>query len=238
MVSKKKKRIILISILSFVLIAVIAISSIFIVKNSKDKKNKSNVPTSQNVSQTDTNGINKDILDKKVSSNYNGTYVFNTIKDIEFSDKLNATEIRALYKNKNVSNKNELFDLLKKEKLSEKETGERIIIYNGNINKVIEKDNISTPIEGTEGYFYGNDDLSEVTITNTNETFFISLHYKSKDAAVVVSEKTSTNGTKLYVMRKIYSKYDPTLVLINITYEYDLLVIEEELDESIYDFEI
>ena len=236
MVSKKKKRIILISILSVVLVAVIAVSSIFIVKNNKNKKS-SNVPTAEQVGQTDTNGSNKAILDKKVSANYHGIYVFSNIKDIEFSDELNATEIRALFKNKNVSNKNELFDLLKKEKVSAaNDKGELIVIYNGNINETIGKGDEATTVSGSEGTFVGDDNLSLVTITSTKEEYYISLNYKSKDLATTVSEESSADGTKLYVFKKIYSKYDPSLVLIDITYEYNLLVIEEEIDESIYDF--
>ena len=178
----------------------------------------------------------KAIFNGDVSANYNGTYKFKTIKDLEFSDKLTKQEIQALYKNKNVSNKNELFDLLKKEKDDAAKAGELLVLSDGCINKTTGTDKNRIPVLNSEGEFVGDDNISRVTIFSTNEIFFMSLNYSSKNAALNLSYSSITNGTKLYIFKQICSKYNPDLVLINITYEYELYVIEEEIDEEIYDW--
>ncbi len=234
MVSKKEKKVIVISIISLILVAVVAISAVFIVR--KKNKDKENSLISSNMSQIDTNLTNLAIFNGDVSSNYNGTYKFNTIKDIEFSDKLTKQEIQALYKNKNVSNENELFDLLKKEKDDATKDGELIVLSNGCINKTYGTNKNRIPVPKSAGTYVGDDNLSRVTITSSKEIFFISLNYSSKNAALNLSYTSTTNGTKLYIFKQICSKYDPDLVLINVTYEYDLHIIEEEIDEEIYDW--
>ena len=233
MISKKEKKVIVISIISLILVAVIAISAVFIIRR---KKNDNNNLISSNMSQIDSSSPNRAIYLGEVSRNYDGTYKFNTIKDIEFSDKLTKQEIKALYKNKNVSNKNELFDLLKQEKDDATKNGELLVLSDGCINKTFGTDKNRIPVPQSAGTFTGDDNLSKVVITGTKEVFFMSLNYSSKNAAINLSYGASTNGTKLYIFKQICSKYDPDLVLINVTYEYDLHIIEEEIDEEIYDF--
>ena len=233
MISKKEKKVIVISIISLILVAVIAISAVFIIRR---KKNDNNNLISSNMSQIDSSSPNRAIYLGEVSRNYDGTYKFNTIKDIEFSDKLTKQEIKALYKNKNVSNKNELFDLLKQEKDDATKNGELLVLSDGCINKTFGTDKNRIPVPQSAGTFTGDDNLSKVVITGTKEVFFMSLNYSSKNAAINLSYGSSTNGTKLYIFKQICSKYDPDLVLINVTYEYDLHIIEEEIDEEIYDW--
>ena len=233
MISKKKKKAIFISIISLVLIAVISIGTVFVLRKKSDKNNNL---TSSNMSQVDSNLLTEAIFNGDVSANYNGTYKFKTIKDLEFSDKLTKQEIQALYKNKNVSNKNELFDLLKKEKDDATKAGELLVLSDGCINKTTGTDKNRIPVLNSEGKFVGDDNISRVTIFSTNEIFYMSLNYSSKNAALNLSYSSITNGTKLYIFKQIRSKYDPDLVLINITYEYELYVIEEEIDEEIYDW--
>ena len=234
MISKKEKKVILISIISLILAAVIAISAVFIFR--KIKRNKNNDLISSNMSQIDSSSSNLAIFNGYISTNYNGTYKFNTIKDIEFSDKLTKQEIQALYKNKNITNKNELFELLKKEKDDAKKDGELLVLSNGCINKTYGTEKNRIPVPKSAGTYVGDDNLSRVIITSSNEVFYISLNYSSKNAALNLSYSSTTNGTKLYLFKQICSKYNPDLVLINVTYEYDLHIIEEEIDEEIYDF--
>lgn len=235
MISKKEKKFIIISMISLVLVAVISITCVFMFRKNKNKQQSS--PVSEQVNFILSNFSNKAIADGVIPYNYNGIYKFSNIKDIDFSDKLTVQEINALYKNKNVKNKNELFDLLKQEKTKASEiNGELLVLYNGNINKTVGGDKNPKPVLNSDGYYVGDDNLAFVRISSTNETFYISLNYKSKDSAIQPNENTSQDGTKLYVFKKIYSKYDPDLVLINITYEYNLHIIEEEINEEIYDF--
>ncbi len=234
MISKKKKKAILISSLSLILVAVIAISAVFIVR--KNKNNKNNNLVSNNMSQVDSNSSNLAIFNNDVSTNYNGTYKFNTIKEIEFSDKLTKQEIKALYNNKNVTNKNELFDLLKKEKDDATKDGELLVLSNGCINKTYGTDKNRIPVPQSAGTYVGDDNLSRIIITSTNEVLYMSLNYSSKNAAINLNFASSTNGTKLYIFKQICSKYDPELVLINVTYEYDLHIIEEDINDKLYDW--
>lgn len=235
MVSKKKKKIILISIISVLLVAIIAISSIFIVKNNKNKIPETPVAEQTSQNEVISNVSNKAIADGNIPANYNGVYEFKTLT-LEFAENLNYQEKQALLSNKGVSDVNGLLDLLKQQKLNEiKSTGELLVLYNGNINTSVGREN-PTYVPESAGTYVGDDNLALVTITKTQETYYISLNYQSKDAATQVSENSESDGTKLYIFKKIYSKYQPDLVLLNITYEYDLYVVEEEFDKTIYDF--
>lgn len=234
MISKKKKKAIFISLISLTLVAVIAITAvIFIRKNNKSKDNFS----ANNVNQISSNLSNLAIAEQKVSSNYNGIYQFNTIKSIEFDSKLTKQEIQALYKNKNITDKNELFDLLKTEKIDARDNdGELLVLQNGNINKTIGDNKNRVPVKDSAGRYIGDDNLSLITINSTNEKFYMSLNYTTRADAVNVSYNSKSNGAKLYIFKQICSKYDPSLVLINVTYEYDLYITEKEIDEKLYDF--
>lgn len=246
MVSKKKKKIILFSLISILLIAVILISAVFVVKKNKNK-NKNNSATPPATSQmTDTNLSNMAIADGKVSLNYQGSYIFNTIKTIEFSDELKEDpyKLGILFSNEGVKNENELFDKLKKDKVNAAKTGELIVIsvsenentgkLVGNINKTVN----NIPVSGSAGTFVGDDNLSLVRLTNSDDYYYISLHYKSKDDAIAVSDKTaSVDGTKLYVYERLFSKKDPDRVLVNIVYEYNLYVVDEIIDKDIYEID-
>lgn len=234
MISKKEKKVIFISIISLVLVAVIAITAVFLIR--KNNKNKNNNLTANNVNQIDSSSSNLAIYNGEISSNYNGTYKFNTIKDVEFSEKLTKQEIQALYKNKNITNENELFDLLKQEKIDARNKGELLVLSNGCINKTTGTDKNRIPVQASAGTYVGDDNLSRIIINSSNEVLYMSLNYTSKNAALNLSYTAITNGTKLYIFKQIRSKYNPDLILINVTYEYDLYIIEEEIDEKIYDF--
>ena len=234
MISKKEKKVIIISIISLIIVAIIAILSVILIR--KHTKNKTNNLISNNVNQINSNSSNLAIFNGDISTNYNGTYKFNTIKEIEFSDKLTKQEIQALYKNKNIKDKNELLALLKKEKDDATKNGELLVLYNGCINKTYGTEKERIPIPNSAGIYVGDDNLSRVTITSSNEIFYISLNHSSKNTALNLSHEPTSNGTKLYIFKQICSKYNPNLVLINVTYEYDLHIIEEEIDEEIYDF--
>ena len=231
MVSKKKKKIILISIISLVLIAAIAIGIVFIVKNKKTSNSDTPIAGQVNIS---SNASNKAIADGLIPTNYNGVYKFSSL-DLEFSENLNHQEKQALLNNKGVGDLNALKDLLKREKQNQlKSSGELLVLRDGNFNRTTGKN--QTPVKNSAGRYIGDDNLSLVTINSTNEQFYISLNYSSHKDALAVSQNSNSDGTKLYLFQKIYSKYDPELVLINITYVYEINSVEEEFDESIYDF--
>lgn len=235
MISKKEKKAIFISLISLILVAVISITAIiFIRKNNKSK----NDFTANNVNQISSNLSNLAIAEQKIPPNYNGIYQFNTIKSIEFDSKLTKQEIQALYNNKNITDKNELFDLLKKEKTNARDNdGELLVLQNGNINKTIGDNNNRIPIKDSAGRYIGDDNLALIIINSTNEKIYMSLNYTTKTDAINVTHNSNSNGNKLYIFKQICSKYDPSLVLINVTYEYNLYVTETEIDEKLYDFD-
>lgn len=233
MVSKKKKKIIWISIVSLTLIAAIAIGSIFIFR--KNKNNSPTTPPAENVNTISSNVANKAIADGLVSRDYDGTYKFSSIA-FEFSDKLTAREIEAIYKNKGVKDRNGLAAYLKEQEYNKANNlGEHIVISDGTIQKNTGSYENPIPVNDSIGTFVGNNDLSLVTLLNTNKQYYISLNYTNKSDAINVLQSTNTTGTKLFIFEKIYSAYDPELLLINITYIYDLVVIDN-FNENIYDF--
>ena len=220
MVSKKKKKVFLITIISIVLIVAIAISTVFIVR--KNKNTTPNTPVAENVNTTNlqTNIVSKAIADGNIPSNYNGTYIFKSIiasfdKNIDIKDK---NEYLA---SQNVGDFNGLLDKIKQENLNNtKNNIERLVLYNGNIN--FSTGNPLSLVLDSLGTYVGDDDLSLVTNTKTKEQFYISLKYSTKEDALLSSNQTSFDGTKLYVFKQIYKKDNPRVLILNITYIYEL----------------
>lgn len=233
MISKKEKKAIFISLISLTLVAIISITAIIFIRKNKAKNNS----PANNANQVSSNLSNLAIAEQRIPPNYNGVYQFNTIKSIEFDSKLTKQEIQALYNNKNITDKNELFDLLKQEKIDARDNnGELLVLQNGNINKTIGDNKNRVPIKDSAGKYIGDDNLSLIVINSTNEKLYMSLNYTTKTDAISVSYNSKSNGAKLYIFKQICSKYDPSLVLINVTYEYNLYVTENEIDEKLYDF--
>lgn len=235
MVSKKKKRIILISIISLVLVVAIVIGSIFLIK--KDKADEPNTPSAEQVTDTtiQSNTSNKDIAEGNIPQNYNGTYKFSSLS-LVWNENLNYQEKQALLSNKGVGDFNALNDMMKQTEIDNFEkNNELLVLQNGNINKTTGKDN-PTPIKESAGKYVGNDNLAKVTSIDSNEIYYISLKYDSFNEATLANKESKTDGSVLYLFKKIYSKYDPEVLLLTVTYKYELYVIEPEFDETIYDF--
>ncbi len=239
MVSKKKKKIILISITSLVLVAAIAISAVFLVRKKKNKVPDSGPVAEQTGNSSSSNATNKAIADGLVSSNYNGVYIY-TALDVEYAEGLSYQEKQAILANKQVLDFNSLKDKLKQEeKLRTEKAGELLVLQNGNLNKTTGIEN-PKPVYGSSASYVGDDNLSLVTVNNTGHQYFISLNYSSKDDAIAVNGNISYDSKKqtLYIFEKIYSKKagHEDLHLLNITYIYELYETNEDFDDSAYDF--
>ena len=141
--NKKKKLVIVLSIVSVLLIVSI-ISVVFIVKG-KANKSKSNSPAT-NVSMTDytqrRSEAEKAIIRKEVSVNYNGSYTFSHVGTIFFNEKLTPEQIETMLDSKGAydCDENTFKDLLNTKKKDEVfKTGEVIVLRNGRFTRSYSK---------------------------------------------------------------------------------------------------
>ena len=241
MESKKKKKVILtISLISIFLICAV-IGTFLIMKNINKDKGNSNSPAT-NVSSTDKRLLNAtiDIIEQKVSQNYNGNYKFKTVGAITFNENLKAEQIEYICEQKfKTTDINGILYSLNKDKKSEANTNEeKIVLKNGrytkshNGTKVVEK-----------GRYFGNDDLSEISLLTNNgyePTYEMSLTcIKGELISSTITDDSNPDRTKLYLYRKVYSSSDDKLLLFTITYVYEMLEDTTNIiPDSKLDFEI
>lgn len=211
---KNKKKIWILSITTFVLIAAIVTVGVILGAQKKSKQNTN--PPAENVTYTNT--INKAIALGEVSKNYDGKYEFSGVRSVKFNKDLTENQIKTICKNIGGVNKNDLIYYLYQEKINELNGRKEILTFKStsNFGKFTRF--------GSElgvGSYVGNEDLSLITMLGTNEQIFVSLNYNEVNNAYTVNSNESSNiGTKLYLFKKVYSKNNPNLMLFEITYEY------------------
>lgn len=240
MISKKEKKVILISAISLILIAVIAISAVFIIRSKTKKGSDETPPPVQSSPVTfDSNSSNKDIALGNIPYEYNNFYVFKSVY-LSLATNLSHKEKQALFYNEGVSDLNGLSDKIKQSLSNRAKNGEVLCLQNGNINTttLIETEE---PVVKNAGTYIGNKDLALVIDNETKEQYYISLTNKNKDSATAASNMASSSspaGTSLFVFKKLYSPENPELALINITIEYEIYVEEEPFNPGDYDIDI
>ena len=243
MESKKKKKIaIIVTVISLVLI--VAILGVFFVvqkvnKNNSEKNNASNVNYSTSRDDKLLQAT-KDIIEEKVSPNYNGSFVF---KDVilninSFNDKLDFEQITTIVESKGAGDINGLRKLLIESKSNEVAGNKEVLTFkSGRYTKTYHG---SYVVE--KGRFYGNDDLSEVRILKNGQytpSFNISLNIDEQQLINSASDTTNPSGTKLYIYRDFYSNTDDKLVLFTATYVYEMIVDNSKpIPDSKLDFDI
>lgn len=233
--SKKKKKV----VISVVCITVILIAAIItgtvlgVRKMNADRNANQNANNMSTV--TDTNTYNTAIAEGQIPANYNGIYKFKAVSQIDFSKELTKADIEKICINKTSKPyTNDLVNAMQDERAKIRdEYDEKLVFFNGLFNKNYKN---NPGHEGSDhGTYVGNDDLSMVTTKNT--TFFISLNYADINNNIPVADKQNKDKTKVYVIEKVYSKENPSRLLFNITYIYELIPEEiKTIPDSELDF--
>lgn len=215
---KNKKKILITSIISIVLIAIIiTVGVIFGVLKKEDSKNST--PTS-NVNQS--NIISEAIALGLVSKNYDGEYEFSGVRNVKFNSDLTEEQIQSIYKLAGGKNRNDFIYYLHKEKINELNGNKEILKFESTENY-----GKFTKIGNTYavGNYVGDESLTLITLFGSNEQIFVSLKYTELTSSSL-SDNSQNNqiGTKLYLFKKVYSSTNPDQLLFEITYEYTKLV--------------
>lgn len=211
---KNKKKIWILSIVTFVLIA--AIITVGVIFGVQKKSNNKNGLTAENVSMTNT--INEAIALGKVSKNYDGRYYFSGVRSVSFNKNLTEEQITTICKNIGGKNKNDLIYYLYQEKVNELNGTKEILTFTSTDNYgKFTKQGTSLSV----GSYVGDENLTLITLLGSNEQIFVSLNYNEVNNAFTINNTTNTSiGTKLYLFKKVYSANNPNLLLFEITYEY------------------
>ena len=215
---KNKKKIWILSIVTFVLIA--AIITVGVIFGVQKKSNNKNGLTAENVSMTNT--INEAIALGKVSKNYDGRYYFSGVRSVSFNNDLLEYQIpivrNNIWKNFGGKNNNDLIYYLYQEKINELNGTKEILTFTSTDNYgKFTKQGTSLSV----GSYVGDENLTLITLLGSNEQIFVSLNYNEIYNAHTINNTTiSSVGTKLYLFERHYSKNNPNLLLAEVTYEY------------------
>lgn len=215
----KKKIIKRIVIPIVLLVAVVSTICIFAV----NKKPKQEIPIATVVNQEiDIEDIiQTDVINLKICPEYNGNYVYKSIKDVSFSEDTSASSEEFAYEYiSGYPDKNSFLYFLNKQKLSETKN-EIITLVNGKYTKTNNKEKIE------EGLYYGNLDKSYVYVENQDGTIEIedtmySIELEISHTAYWLEQNITPSSTKIYVREKyIYNEHSSNFLYI--TYVYEML---------------
>ncbi len=241
MENKTKKKLIIVTI-CVALVLIIAVSSVlYFVLRKKNNSQEEEEPISVNQSYSSAyeyiNCSNESILRRIIStSNYNGEYTLSSLISIDFNENLSEENIYQLYSNYGVRDSNSFkqFIFEKRKALSETFSITRYLDASGNVLNYATFVASSASYGKCSGDVFGDDDLALVVlsedsdnnffISNSDNTFYISLNYTpSEHDTVLVTDQTS-NITYIYVFEDVYSSNNKSLRLFTVTYAYALKV--------------
>ena len=221
---KSKLKKILIPIIIVVLIA-IAVCLFFVFKAKNNNKNNNNPVENVNSNSIESE-INSDIINQKISPEYNGNYIFQAVMHIELDSNLSIDELNKTYKalannNVNVKDANTYYSFLSDKKNYNK-TKEIITLVNGKYTKSIGSKMAES------GLYFGNlnksaiykkDNSGSTIINNTN----YSLSFEISLTGYWLPNNLSTNdGSIIYVREKVhYGNVGEKFVYI--TYAYKMI---------------
>lgn len=215
-----KKKLILRIFTPIVLVAVtISAISLFV----GQKPSKTNTPNASFVSHNldIESQIQSDVINQKISSEYNGNYVFKTIIDVSFNKNIsNASENLAYEYISGYPDKNTFLYFMNKKKLAESKD-EIITLVNGKYTKTKNSKKIS------EGIYFGNNNKSYVYTEDKNGTieideFLYSIDLEISLTAYWIKNINSPSPNVIYIREKyIYDELASNFMYI--TYAYEMI---------------
>ena len=241
---KKKVKIALIISLVSVFVIAAVLGTFFAIRAINNKKNgnsASNVNSEMSISDR-LFEANKAIINKQVSSDFNGTYTFKTVSSIIFNSDLTADQITLICEKQGTSDPNglqkKLLDAKNEEVAKFKE--EIVLKAKSGYGSYTKSYNSTNVVE--YGKYYGNNDLSEIRVFDETKNDYISKYDMSLTKikqGLLNSSTTSdnTNNNLLYIYKDVYNT-SGTVVLFTITYVYELMPPLPVIPDSDLDFDI
>ncbi len=206
-------------IIPIILVAVIASAVIIFAVN---KKPKTNPPIVSVVSQQERDiefEINNAVINHNVSKEYNGNYVYKSIKDISFANDISEDTKALVFKHFTGKSDENAFRLyLNKQKLSENQN-EYITLIEGQYTKTINSQKVS------EGFYFGNLDKSYIYVENPKGNVEIkdskySIELEISQTAYWLDKTIIPSPTTIFVREKfIYDELASNFMYITYVYE-------------------
>lgn len=215
----KKKIIKRVFIPIILLVAIVTTITIFAV----NKKPKKELPVVSVVKQElgIEDIINSDVINHKVCPEYNGNYIYKSIKDISFDENASDESKKIVYEYiSGYPDKNSFLYFLNKEKHNQSKN-EIITLLNGKYTKTNNSEKIA------EGIYYGNLDKSYVYVENENGLIEIeetkySIELEISNSAYWLGQNITPSNTIIYIREK-YILNEHSNNYFYITYVYQMI---------------
>ena len=216
-----KKKIAKKIIIPILLLALIATAICIFAIN---KKPNSTPPSVSQVSQNNNidtveNNIKTDVINQKVSPEYNGNYIYKSIKDVSFSKDISSTSESLTYEYiSGYPDKNTFLYFLNKQKTTEAKN-EILTFLNGNYTQTVNSSKIN------EGIYYGNKDKSYVYVEDETGNVEIdgtkySIELEISFTAYWLDKPVTPSSTRIYVREKyIYDELASNFLYVTYVYE-------------------
>lgn len=191
-----------------------------------NKKPKTSPPPVSQVSQNNNNIdkieaiISADVINQKVCSEFNGNYVYKSIKDVSFNKDIPSSSESLTYEYiSGYPDKNTFLYFLNKKKVEETKN-EIITLISGSYTKTINSTKVS------EGIYYGNLDKSYIYIENEKGSIDIDETKYSIELEISFTgywldrPPVTPSSTKIYVREKyIYDELASNFLYVTYVYE-------------------
>lgn len=189
-----------------------------------NKKPKASPPPASNVSQNNNNSnieakVSADVINQKVCSEFNGNYVYKTVKDVSFNKDIPASSESLTYEYiSGYPDKNTFLYFLNKQKLEETKD-EIITLINGSYTKTVSSKKVA------EGIYYGNQDKSYIYVENEQGSINLdnvkySIELEVSFTAYWLERPITPSSTKIYVREKyIYDELASNFLYVTYVYE-------------------
>lgn len=216
-----KKKIAKKIIIPIVLLVMIASAVCFFAVN---KKSPEAPPSVSHVNQnnditTIENKINTDVINQNVCYDYNGNYVYKSIRDVSFNKEISSASETLTYEYiSGYPDKNTFLYFLNKQKKAETKN-EILTFLNGCYTKTVNSS------KAAEGIYYGNSDKSYVYIESENGSIEIdetkySIELEISFTAYWLEKPPTPSSTKIYVREKyIYDELASNFLYVTYVYE-------------------
>lgn len=207
---------------AIILVLVIGITSIFLLNKNKKNTNNSS-PSIETVNQnTDLeNEIQTDVINQKISAEYNGNYKFKSIADISFAKEISRDSERLIYEYFTGAKDKASFRYYLDTNKAQNSKNEIITLVNGKYSKSINKKLTE------QGLYFGNQNKSYVYTESNTGT--IEINNKKHEIGFEISlngywikNNLLTNSNIIYIREKFY--YDNIEEnFIYVTYIYEMV---------------
>ena len=208
-------------IIPVVLVVLIATAIIIFAVNKKPKTNTPNVSIVTHDNQNIELEIQDAVLNHNVSKEFNGNYVYKSIKDVSFANEISDSDKALTFKYLTGRPDENAFRLYLNNKKTSESENEILTFIEGQYTKT------TNGTKTSEGFYYGNLNRSYVYVEDPNGSIEIeenkySIEIEISQTAYWLNKSIVTSPTIIYVREKyVYDELASNFMYI--TYAYEMI---------------